>query len=198
MTRVTHLAILVILAVAALPPLRGQTAPAWKTRPAPVEVTLAYSSNRGTGSTYASFWMQGGKAEFSAAFTRNFSLVGELAAQHVGNINSVGQNLGLVTYLFGPRYSYREFRRFTPFAQALVGGVHPFDAYFPNAINSSQVPDAFVWSAGGGINVAVSRRLAIRAIQADYLQTQLPNDAANRENNLRLAAGLVFLFGASR
>lgn len=33
--------------------------------------------------------------------------------------------------LFGPRYSWR-IQRFTPFLQGLVGGVHGFDAIFPN------------------------------------------------------------------
>jgi hypothetical protein len=91
--------------------------------------------------------MQGGKAEFSAAFTRGFSVIGELAAQHVNGINSANQDLGLVTYLFGPRFSYRKYRGFTLFGQALIGGVHGFDAYFPNPNGSAVTPDAFAMAS---------------------------------------------------
>jgi len=31
------------------------------------------------------------------------------------------------TYLFGPRYSFRNYERFTPFVQALFGGIHASD-----------------------------------------------------------------------
>jgi len=195
MRRGIHLAILVCGIIGTVPPMSGQAFPGAGTMPAPLEVTLAYNAVRSNGSTgaCACFWMQGGKAEFSAAFTRGFSVIGELAAQHVNGINSANQDLGLVTYLFGPRFSYRKYRGFTLFGQALIGGVHGFDAYFPNTNGSAVTPDAFAMAAGGGLNLGVSRHLAIRPVQMDYLRTQLPNDAGNRENSLRLGAGIVIM-----
>jgi hypothetical protein len=142
--------------------------------------------------------MQGGKAEFSAAFGRSFSLVGEIAGLHVSNVNSANGGIGLLSYLIGPRFSYRGYSRFTPFGQVLIGGVYGFDAYFPNSNGLIGTPDGFAMAGGGGVNVPVSRRLAIRPVQVDYFQTQLPNGAANRENNLRLGAGIVFQIGPPR
>jgi opacity protein-like surface antigen len=135
--------------------------------------------------------MQGGKAEFQAAFSNRFGLVGEIAGHHAHNINSAHEDLSLVSYLVGPRLSWRV-RRFTPFAQALIGGVHGFDAIFPNTNNSTVVPDAFAMAAGGGMNIALSRHLALRPFQLDYFLTDLPNNSTNRQNSLRLGAGLVF------
>jgi hypothetical protein len=48
---------------------------------------------------------------------------------------------------------------------------------------------------GGGLDVNVSRHIAIRAAQADWLYTQFPNGVDNRQNNLRITAGIVFRFG---
>jgi outer membrane immunogenic protein len=206
MIRRIHFAILVLLIPASALCVRAQSvtgsqsATGEKTSPPPLEVTLGYNAVRGSGSTgaCACFWMQGGKAEFSAAFTRSFSVVGELVVEHVDNINSANEGLGLVSYLFGPRYSYRKYRRFTPFGQVLIGGVHGFDAYFPNQYGSTTVPNAFAMAAGGGLNIAVSHHLAIRPVQADYFRTQLPNDETNRENSLRLGAGIVIMIGPTK
>jgi peptidoglycan-associated lipoprotein len=170
---------------------RAQTSPL--TRPATLEVAVAYSADRTNGLVggCGCFWMQGGKAEASANFKDRFSVVAELAGEHAGSINSAGESLSLISYLFGPRYSLSGHSRLVPFAQFLVGGVHGFDASFPEPNGSAITPDALAFATGGGLNVNVSRYVAFRAFQADYMQTHLPNDAGNRQNHLRLAAGLI-------
>jgi len=165
--------------------------------PGTLEISLAYSADRTNGVVggCGCFWMDGGKAEAVANFTREWSAVAELAGEHANNINSAGESLGLVSYLFGPRYSFRNRSRLVPFAQALVGGVHGFDALFPGPAGSAPNPDAFAFAAGGGLNVRLSRRFALRLIQAGYEQTHLPNDGNNRQNHLRISAGVIFRFG---
>ena len=198
MKRRIQLAIAIFLMAAPAFEARGQTAASGET--ARLEVTLAYSAMRSNGSTgaCACFWMQGGKAEFSAAFGESFSLVGELASEHASDINSAHEDLDLVSFMFGPRYSYRRYRRITPFAQALIGGVHGFNAYFPNPLPPTNSAEGIALSAGGGLNMATSRRFSIRLVQMDYLQTHLPNNLVNRENSLRVGAGIVFLFERPR
>lgn len=168
--------------------------------PGTLDLTVAYSADRTNGlpGGCGCFWMSGGKAEVNSNFRHGFSLVAELAGEHASSINSAHEGLSLVSYLFGPRYSLTNHARLAPFAQFLAGGVHGFDALFPNPNGSTATPDAFAFAAGGGLNINVSRRFAIRAVQADYLQTQLPNDAGDRQNHLRLAAGVVFRFGNGR
>jgi hypothetical protein len=188
----------IAILLAALP-LCGQAPPSrisdGADSPARLEVTLAYSTVRSDTipGGCACFWMQGGKAEFRAALSSRIGFVGELAGHHASNINSAQEGIGLLSYLFGPRFCW-QIHRFTPFAQVLVGGVHGFDATFPSRNNSTIVPDAFAMAAGGGINIDLSRHLAIRPFQADYLLTMLPNTASNRQNSLRVGAGIVFKF----
>ena len=164
--------------------------------PASLEVTLTYSADRTNGviGGCGCFWMNGGRVEANGRLPHGFGLVAEAAAEYASNINAANENLGLVTYLFGPRYTFRNRSRIAPFAQFLAGGVHAFDGLFPSAAQSVVNPDAFAFAAGGGINVGLSRHLAWRAVQADYLQTQLPNAGSNRQDHLRVAAGVVFRF----
>jgi outer membrane immunogenic protein len=37
--------------------------------------------------------------------------------------------------------------------------------------------------------------MALRALEADYYRTQFPNGLNDRQNNLRLSAGVIFRFG---
>lgn len=164
--------------------------------PASLEVTLAYSADRtnGLAGGCGCFWMKGGRVEANGSLPHGFGVVAEVAAEYASNINATNENLGLVTYLFGPRYTLRNRSRIKPFAQFLLGGVHGFDGLFPSAAQPVANPDALAFAGGGGLNLEISRRLAIRAVQADYLQTQLPNGATNRQDHLRVGAGIVFRF----
>jgi len=177
-------------------PSFAQSASARSERPAALELALAYSADRMNAPPggCSCFWMRGGKAEINANLYRNIGLVAELAGEHADNTNAAHDQLSFISYLIGPRYTVRASHRLVPFAQVLVGGIHGFDAFFPNQNGSANTPDGFAMAAGGGLNVGLSRHLAIRAVQADYLLTKLPNNINDRQNHLRLAAGIVFRF----
>lgn len=165
---------------------------------APLEVTLMYGADRTNGVVggCGCFWLGGGRAETNASFPFGISVVSEFAGQRASNINSTLSGLSFVSYLFGPRYSFRNHTRLVPFGQFLAGGVHGFDALFPGPGVYISNPDAFAFAAGGGINIKTTRRFGFRAIQADYFQTHLPNDGNNLQNHLRLAAGVILRFGS--
>jgi len=192
----TSLAIMVFGVAHLLP---AQTPPSAKDA-APLEVTLSYSAMRTNAppGDCGCIWLQGAKAEFNAPILSRLSIAGELSGAHAVNINSAHEDLSLIAYLLGARYSLRTRAPIVPFAQALIGGVRGFDAIFRGPNGSTNAPDSFAAALGGGLNMNLSRRFAIRAIQADYLQTHLPNDGNNRQNNLRLSAGVVFRFGLPR
>ena len=50
-------------------------------------------------------------------------------------------------------------------------------------------------TAGGGIDFKVSRQISVRPVQAEYFMTKIPDGLNNRQNNLRLGAGVVFRLG---
>jgi len=56
-------------------------------------------------------------------------------------------------------------------------------------------PNVFAFAAGGKLNMHLSRRFALRLVQADYFQTRLRNVSNNRQNHLWISGSAVFGFG---
>jgi hypothetical protein len=50
-------------------------------------------------------------------------------------------------------------------------------------------------TAGGGIDVKISKHFSIRPVQAEYCLAKIPDGLNNRQNNFRSGAGIVFRFG---
>ena len=111
----------------------------------------------------------------------------------------------LKTYLFGPMVKAR-FHKFEPFGEVLFGVAH-VDAYAnlskviaatPTAtlhVQGNQNP--FTLAAGGGVDLPVGKRFAIRIAEVDYVLTRLTNvlTSTNNQNNFRYIAGVQFRFG---
>jgi outer membrane protein OmpA-like peptidoglycan-associated protein len=123
-------------------------------------------------------------------------VAGEITAGHATNISSLGQNLTLMTFLAGPRVSWRH-GRFTPFAEFLLGGVRGTGSYFPTATSSSSSASGFSYSTGGGLDVRLTERFGIRAFDFQFLRTDLPNGKGDAENQLQVSTGVVFHFGGA-
>jgi hypothetical protein len=78
----------------------------------------------------------------------------------------------------------------TPFAQVLAGGIAT-----SAGIGMIGWQNNFAMSAGGGIDLRLSRHLSVRPLQAEYLMTRLPDGLHNQQNNFRFSAGLSLLLG---
>ena len=130
----------------------------------------------------------------SAAFNlgRHFGLVADFGG-HYSNLETPGERERIRThsYLFGPRLSART-RRATPFAHALFGVSHiATRAETPG--QTFRFTDAtFGVALGGGLDITLSRRLALRAVQADYLRTRFFGETQHKG---RLVFGLVLRLG---
>ncbi len=140
------------------------------------------------------FWMAGGIGEVAIPIGRNFSFVAEGSGQHVDRIPGTNVGLGLINGLGGLRLRVPTRTRFQPYAQALFGGVHGFDSYFP--ASAGKLPTAydtsFAMAVGGGIDLAVSKHIWIRAVHADYHYSELRNLEGDRQNQFRISGGIVF------
>jgi outer membrane immunogenic protein len=167
---------------------------------APLEVTLAYSADRTNGVVggCGCFWLSGGRVEANASLAYGISIVSQISGEHASKISSTLNSLSFVSYLFGPRYSFRNHSRLLPFVQFLVGGVHGFDGSFPGPGVFVPNPEALAFAAGGGLNLNLRPHFALRVAQADYFQSRLPNDASNVENHLQLSAGIVLRFPSAK
>jgi outer membrane immunogenic protein len=128
----------------------------------------------------------------SAVFNmpRGFSLVANLSAVHANNINGTTQSITVFHYLFGPRYSLRSRSRFVPYVQALGGGAEEFSNY---AFVQNVSGPAF--SVAGGVTTPLSRHFAWTIVEADWVQSRLPNAQNNIQNDLRISSGFTFRLG---
>jgi outer membrane protein OmpA-like peptidoglycan-associated protein/opacity protein-like surface antigen len=122
------------------------------------------------------------------------SVVAEGTGGRASNISELGQNLTLITYMAGPRVSFHK-KRLTPFAQFLAGGAHGGDSYFPSGTTYTTTANSFAFAAGGGLDVRLTRRFALRAPYVAYLKTGFPNGVDNSQNHLMVGVGLVANFG---
>jgi hypothetical protein len=137
--------------------------------------------------------MNGGSASIAYNFNRWAGLVFDFGGYHTGSINATSVNATGYSYLFGPRFSYRSSERVTPYAQLLFGGVNA---------NSGMVGilaghNEFGMAVGGGLDVGVSKHLAWRMVQAEYLFTDFNIAPGNtHQNSFRISTGLLVRWGA--
>ncbi len=108
------------------------------------------------------------------------------------------------TYMFGPRFTYRNKSKIQPFGEINFGGNRlSLSCNSGTACNGvSYSKNAFALTVGGGFDINVSRKFAIRLIQAEYLYTRFGNSCNlelcsnnNNQNSFRLKSGIVLRWG---
>lgn len=134
------------------------------------------------------FSFNGGSGSIAVNANHWFGIVGDFGVYHNGDF---GVSTNAVTYLFGPKFAYRKNEKVTPYFHALFGGSH-IGASF-SGIGSSD--NAFAWGFGGGVDANLTPHVGIRVIQADYLMTKFSDGDNDRQNNVRVSAGIVFRWG---
>lgn len=140
-----------------------------------------------------SFSLNGGSASLTYHIKDWISGVADFGGYHNGNILGTGTDGTLSTYLFGPRVSYRSYRRFTPFAETLFG-VARANARISGTGLGSQ--NAFGMALGGGVDYRINNRFSLRPLQVDYLLTRFKEGTLNNQNqnNLRASTGFLIHF----
>jgi opacity protein-like surface antigen len=142
--------------------------------------------NPGQGAPSSS--CQGAGGTFAVNVNRYLGVVGDIGGCKITGLPA-GASSHEINYLFGPRLAYHNSGRFTPYAQVLFGGERLSASVtgFP----SSSV-NSFAMTFGGGADLQLTRHLAFRAIQVEYLYTHF---SGAKQNNMRLQSGLVYRFG---
>jgi len=103
------------------------------------------------------------------------------------NFPGITANTSVYEYLAGPRFSVRR-KDYTVFFHALAGQAKG------NSGLAGFSDSGFTLGGGGGLDINLGDRIAIRAIQLDYLGSFVEI----LEDNARLGFGLVVKFGGSR
>ncbi len=136
-------------------------------------------------------YLNGGSASIAYNLNHWFGIVGDFGGYHTGTINNTSVDATSYSYLFGPRLTYRNSSRVTPFAQILFGGAYANETF------SSTSANAFALAAGGGFDLKLTRHFSWRMIQAEYVMTLFSNPGGSYpQNDLRASSGLVIQWGA--
>jgi outer membrane protein OmpA-like peptidoglycan-associated protein len=149
--------------------------------------------NFNPGSLFGSFGNHGGGGSFTYNASRYLGLVAEFIGYNFDHrIAGTSVRGSWDTWLFGPRLNLRR-DYFVPFAEVLIGGAHA-----DPQLTGTSAQSSFALAAGGGIDVVISKNVAWRFAQIDYLMTNVSglNVGANaHQDNLRLGTGIVLRFG---
>jgi outer membrane protein OmpA-like peptidoglycan-associated protein len=187
-----------------------------------VGVFLGYEYVRfnNSSSDLAAFSANGGGGQFMYNFNGWLSGVADLGIVHNNNRNGFRLDSNFGNYLFGPRFSIRR-KRVTPYFQVLFGGVYavasggvngildpsapnPFPALLPGGPISARIStsqNAFAMTAGGGLDIKISRHVSFRPIGLDYYMTRLSDlrdFGDDTQHNIRYSAGVMFLIGGEK
>jgi hypothetical protein len=97
-----------------------------------------------------------------------------------------------IAFMTGPRFGYRT-DKFRVFGQAIFGE-------YRNWLGADRETDIEM-ALGGGLDIDVNKRIAIRAVQIDWMRNhhkpEFIFDIFNWTNNLRIISGIVFKLGRS-
>jgi opacity protein-like surface antigen len=145
------------------------------------------------GYAYAGSGSHGFDSSVVANINSWFGLGGSVSGQYSRfNEDGISERITTNSFLVGPKFSVRTHKRFTPFAQAMVGlaRIHTETNEFGPVVTFKD--RSFAMTIGGGLDVTINRLVAIRAIQIDYLRTHFFNETQNKG---RIAFGVVLRFG---
>jgi hypothetical protein len=174
------------------------------TQSAPVDVAVTYDALRTNHITSQSFWMQGGAVELGARMFHGLGVAARVEGDHAGTNTTSGVPLSLVTATFGLRYKMESRGgRYAVFGEGLVGQSIGFHSLFSigsgpvgsETAGTTSSSNALAVEAGGGLDVRLNHRWAIRAFRASYLRTEFPNTTTNVQNSFSIGAGVVIRFG---
>jgi hypothetical protein len=137
--------------------------------------------------------MQGGSVQVHGQFLRGWGVVVDVSGMHANMLPHSMAGLDLVTANFGPRYTWLPVhQRLAIFGQFLVGEAFGMNGIFPSSGVVSSSANSLALQVGGGMNLPLSSHVGVRAFEADWLRTALPNSTTNVQNNLTLGVGIFF------
>lgn len=176
-------------------PCIAQTAPAW-------EFFGGYSLQRSHVREYfksspilytfrdASINLDGWKASVTENRNRWFGGTLDLSGHYkTPQLLGTTNQERMFAILYGPRIFYR-MPWVVPFAHVLMGAAHADVKVTPAGPHDSDF--AFAMAAGGGVDLNLGSRAAVRLFQAEYFRTKA---LGTRPDHYRASAGMVFYLG---
>jgi len=182
--------------------LFAMTAAAWNNDYPQYGVYLGYQFVRFNPNSdfVPSFNANGGGGQFAYNFNKWLSGVIDVGAVNKGTLNQVNVDTTVMNFCAGPRYTFRHWGRWVPYAQVLFGGhystssvsisalIQPNTVLPPGFIVNPNLPvsarltasdTGFAMLAGGGLDVKLGRHIYFRPVEADYYLTRVSSTFTN-------------------
>jgi hypothetical protein len=173
-------------------PIAAQVGPSAESSTLHVNIAATYSPARFSAVNGGSFWVQGGGFQIQARLGNRLGVVTDTRIFNISNINSTGEGLSFTTITAGPRYTLPVRRNIYAYGQFLMGGTIAYSGLFPHSSGLETSAAGLGLYAGGGLEMRLSDRVILRAIEVDRMRTHLPNGITNTQNALILGGGIVY------
>jgi peptidoglycan-associated lipoprotein len=181
----------------------GQTSTGGAPQPAPdkfdVAANFTYKVAK-IASTTTRFVLPGGSLDATYNFggkVKGLGLVIDLNGESKSNIEP-GVNLTQFSVMGGVRYTFhlvpKNPHAVDLYGQFLGGGVFASNSIFPGPSSTTTSANSSAIQLGGGANIRLTRRIALRLLEADFISTKLPNVSGSRQYDVRFSNGVVFRF----
>jgi hypothetical protein len=151
-------------------------------------------------STTTNFVLPGGSLDAAYNFggrAGGLSLVADVNGESKSNIEP-GVNLTQFSVMGGARYTFhiaaRRPHTVDLYGEVLGGEVFASNSLFPGPSSTTSSANSRAIQAGGGANIRLTRSIALRLVEADFITTQLPNATDQRQYDVRFSNGIVFRF----
>lgn len=172
---------------------------------APADLGFTYLQERtkfvGSG-TNVYFMLRGAKVDLAYNFAKGLGLA--VSGTGLSTVNIRGSlDVEQISLMAGPRYTWN-FGHITPtainrkggvFVEGKAGYVIATSGAYPVNGTVMDHASALTYLGGGGVNFHLYDRLDLRPLEIEYVRNQLPNGGTDRQNSLRLGAGINFHFG---
>lgn len=139
------------------------------------------------------FSLNGAGLSGSLTLRPRWSVVLETDFATNANAGAAGSSLTLASLYLGARYAIprpwkQKAHSLQPFGQILLGGMHAGGG----TAGDGDGDLGFSLRAGGGLDMPLAGRFALRLIQIDYNSTNFSNTTNDHQNNLLIATGLAY------
>jgi hypothetical protein len=193
--RIKGIGKLFLMGVAVAAPLTAQVRPDAETSTMHVNIGATYAPARFSQTKGGNFWAQGTGIQSQVRVGQRLGLVTDARIYYASNINSTGVGLNFVSLTAGPRYTLPVLRNMAVFGQGLFGGSMAYNGLFPNGSGGLKTSaGGLAIIAGGGMEMRLTGRVILRAIEVDRLRVHLPNGANDTQNALSVGAGVNYWF----
>jgi hypothetical protein len=151
-----------------------------------------------TSNVDASGNLNGWNASLAGNINKTFGIAGDFSGDY-GKIEGVTTHV--YTYAGGPVVNLNHDGKVNPFVHALFGGARlNLSASLGGPGTASLTFNGFTVIAGGGVDVKVSPRVAVRLVQADWVYLHFGDTfkslvgESSLSKNVRVSTGIVFRF----